>query len=178
MVDYNHSGLPSLGSASRSFPKKMKKHNNIDSSTIAANKKARFNYAIEEEFEAGIALKGWEVKSLRANRVQLSESYVTIYKGEVLLVGAHISPLLSASTHVDPDPVRPRKLLLHAREISKLIGSTERAGYTVVPLRLYWVRGRAKLRIALAKGKKLHDKRQTIKQREWDRQKQRLLKQT
>ncbi|MXZ80366.1 MAG: SsrA-binding protein SmpB [Gammaproteobacteria bacterium] len=156
----------------------MKKTNNLDSSLIAVNKKARFNYAIEEEFEAGIALKGWEVKSLRANRVQLSESYVTVYKGEVFLVGAHISPLLSTSTHVDPDPVRPRKLLLHAREISKLIGSTERAGYTVVPLRLYWARGRAKLRIALAKGKKLHDKRQTVKQREWDRQKQRLLKQT
>lgn len=156
---------------------KMKKQKNIDSNLIASNRKARFNYAIEQEYEAGIALQGWEVKSLRSNRAQLSESYVTIFKGEVLLIGAHISPMVSASTHVDPDPARPRKLLLHAKEISKLIGLTERAGYTIVPLKLYWVRGRAKLKIALAKGKKQHDKRQAIKQREWDRQKRRILKQ-
>ncbi|MCY4149718.1 MAG: SsrA-binding protein SmpB [Gammaproteobacteria bacterium] len=156
----------------------MNNKKNADTSLIAVNRKARFNYAIEEEFEAGIALEGWEVKSLRANRAQLSESYVTIFKGEVLLVGAHISPMTSASTHIDPNPTRPRKLLLHAKEISKLIGLTERAGYTIVPLKLYWVRGRAKLKIALAKGKKQHDKRQTIKQREWDRQKRRILKQS
>ena len=154
----------------------MNKQKNSDTSLIAVNRKARFNYTIEEEFEAGIALEGWEVKSLRANRVQLSESYVTIFKGEVSLVGAHISPLISASTHLAPNPTRPRKLLLHAKEISKLIGLTERAGYTIVPLKLYWVRGRAKLGIALAKGKKQHDKRHTIKQREWDRQKRRILK--
>ena len=154
----------------------MNKQKNSDTSLIAVNRKARFNYAIEEEFEAGIVLEGWEVKSLRANRAQLSESHVTIFKGEALLVGAHISPMASASTHIDPNPTRSRKLLLHAREISKLIGLTERAGYTIVPLKLYWVRGRAKLRIALAKGKKQHDKRETIKQREWDRQKRRILK--
>lgn len=156
----------------------MKKQKNLDATPIAVNRKARFNYAIGEEFEAGVALQGWEVKSLRANRAQLSESYVTIYKGEVLLVGAHISPMVSASTHVAPDPTRRRKLLLHAKEIGKLIGLTERAGYTIVPLKLYWVRGKAKLKIALAKGKKQHDKRQDIKQREWDLQKRRLLKQT
>ncbi len=154
----------------------MNKQKNSDTSLISVNRKARFNYAIEEEFEAGIVLEGWEVKSLRANRAQLSESHVTIFKGEALLVGAHISPMASASTHIDPNPTRSRKLLLHAREISKLIGLTERAGYTIVPLKLYWVRGRAKLRIALAKGKKQHDKRETIKQREWDRQKRRILK--
>ena len=154
----------------------MNKQKNSDTSLIAVNRKARFNYAIEEEFEAGIVLEGWEVKSLRANRAQLSESHVTIFKGEALLVGAHVSPMASASTHIDPNPTRSRKLLLHAREISKLIGLTERAGYTIVPLKLYWVRGRAKLRIALAKGKKQHDKRETIKQREWDRQKRRILK--
>lgn len=154
----------------------MNKQKNSDTSLIAVNRKARFNYAIEEEFEAGIVLEGWEVKSLRANRAQLSESHVTIFKGEPLLVGAHISPMASASTHIDPNPTRSRKLLLHAGEISKLIGLTERAGYTIVPLKLYWVRGRAKLRIALAKGKKQHDKRETIKQREWDRQKRRILK--
>ncbi|MCY4051526.1 MAG: SsrA-binding protein SmpB, partial [Gammaproteobacteria bacterium] len=154
----------------------MNKKNNTDNSLIVANRKARYNYAIEEEFEAGIVLEGWEVKSLRANRAQLSESYVTIFMGEVLLVGAHISPMTSTSTHINPNPTRRRKLLLHAKEISKLIGLTERSGYTIVPLKLYWVRGRAKLKIALAKGKKQHDKRQTIKQREWDRQKRRILK--
>ncbi|MCY4273811.1 MAG: SsrA-binding protein SmpB [Gammaproteobacteria bacterium] len=156
----------------------MNKKNNTDNSLIVANRKARYNYAIEEEFEAGIVLEGWEVKSLRANRAQLSESYVTIFMGEVLLVGAHISPMTSTSTHINPNPTRRRKLLLHAKEISKLIGLTERSGYTIVPLKLYWVRGRAKLKIALAKGKKQHDKRQTIKQREWDRQKRRILKQS
>lgn len=144
--------------------------------TIAVNRKARYDYALEDSFEAGIRLEGWEVKSLRENRVQLKESYVGVHQGEVFLIGAHISPLKSVSTHVDPNPVRPRKLLLHSREISRLIGATERQGYTIVPLSLYWVRGKAKLKIALAKGKKQHDKRQAIKERDWNRQKQRLLK--
>ncbi len=156
----------------------MNKKSNADNSLIVANRKARFNYTLEEEFEAGIVLEGWEVKSLRENRAQLSESYVTIFKSELLLVGAHISPITSISTHVNPNPTRHRKLLLHAKEISQLIGLTERSGYTIVPLKLYWVRGRAKLKIALAKGKKQHDKRQSIKQREWDRQKRRILKQS
>ena len=153
-----------------------KKKKESNSSTIAVNRKARYDYAIEDQFEAGIVLEGWEVKSLRDGRAQLKESYVTVHKGEVFLVGAHFSPLASASTHVNPLPTRSRKLLLHKREISKLIGATERDGYTVVPLSLYWQRGKAKVKIALAKGKKQYDKRQSIKQRDWDRQKQRLLK--
>ena len=144
--------------------------------TIALNRKARFDYFIEQEFESGMELHGWEVKSLRAGRAQLKEGYVTILHGELFLIGAHFSPLKTASTHVNPDPVRSRKLLLHKKEISRLIGASEREGYTIVPLSLYWKHGRVKAKIALAKGKKLYDKRQTIKQREWDRDKQRLLK--
>ena len=147
-----------------------------NSNTIALNRKARFDYFIEQEFEAGVALEGWEVKSLRDGRAQLKESYVVILRGEIFLIGAHISPLGSASTHINPDPTRSRKLLLHKKEISKLIGARERDGYTIVPLSLYWKRGKAKAKIALAKGKKQYDKRQTIKQREWDRDKHRLLK--
>ena len=148
-----------------------------NSSTIAVNRKARHDYFIEDEFEAGLVLEGWEVKSLRDGRVQLKESYVVVIRGEIFLVGAHFSPLKTASTHIHPNPTRDRKLLLNAREISKLIGATERQGYTIVPLKLYWSRGRAKLKIALARGKKQHDKRQTIKEREWNIQKQRLFKQ-
>lgn len=146
------------------------------SSTIALNRKARHDYHIEDEFEAGIALEGWEVKSLRAGRAQLKESYVIIRRGELFLFGAHFSPLLAASTHVVADPTRTRKLLLNRREIDRLIGSVERSGYTVVPLSLYWKKGRVKLKIALAKGKKLHDKRAAIREREWERDKQRLAK--
>jgi len=152
---------------------KAKKH---DSNTIAVNRKATFDYFIEEQFEAGIALEGWEVKSLREGRVQLKESYVIVQNGEIYLVGAHVSPLRQASTHITPDPTRSRKLLLHRKEINKLIGAVDREGYTLVPLSMYWSKGRAKLKIALAKGKKQHDKRQAIKQREWDRDKRRLLK--
>jgi SsrA-binding protein len=147
-----------------------------DSNTIAVNRKAGFDYFLEDQFEAGLALEGWEVKSLREGRAQLKESYVIVQNGEVFLVGAHVSPLTQASTHIQPNPTRPRKLLLHKKEISKLIGATEREGYTLVPLSMYWSRGKAKLKIALAKGKKQHDKRQSIKQREWDRDKARLLK--
>jgi len=145
-------------------------------STIALNKKAKFDYHLEQRFEAGLVLEGWEVKSLRAGRANLKESYVIIRHGELFLFGAHFSPLESASTHVKPDPTRLRKLLLNAGEISTLIGSVERKGYTLVPVALYWKHGRAKLEIALAKGKKQHDKRAAIKEREWKRDQQRLHK--
>ena len=145
------------------------------SNTIALNRKASYDYTLEDKFEAGIVLQGWEVKSLRDGRAQLKESYVSVYKGEIYLLGAHFSPLPSASTHVHPIPTRKRKLLLQRKEINKLIGATERDGYTIVPLSLYWQRGRAKLKIALAKGKKKYDKRQSEKQRDWDRHKHRLL---
>lgn len=154
--------------------KKVKK---AASNTIAENRKARYDYSIEDEYEAGVVLEGWEVKSLREGRAQLKESYVIVHKGEVFLVGAHFSPLTSTSTHIYANPTRERKLLLHNKEISKLIGATEREGYTIVPLTLYWKRGRAKLKIALAKGKKQYDKRESIKQRDWNRDKQRILKQ-
>ena len=145
-------------------------------STIVLNKKASHDYFIEQRIEAGIALEGWEVKSLRAGRVQIKESYVKILHAEAFLIGAHISPLPTASTHVNPDPTRTRKLLLKRPELNKLIGQTERAGYTLVPTALYWKRGRAKLEIGVAKGKKLHDKRATEKDKDWQREKERLLK--
>lgn len=144
--------------------------------TIARNKKARHEYFIEERVEAGIALEGWEVKSLRAGRAQLSESYVLLKDGEAWLLGAHITPLPSASTHIVPDSSRTRKLLLHRDEIDRLAGAVERRGYTLVPLSMYWKRGRAKLEIGTAKGKKKYDKRAAEKERDWQRQKQRLLK--
>lgn len=146
------------------------------SSTIALNRRARHDYAIEERFEAGLALEGWEAKSLRDGRANIKESYVIVRDGELYLFGAHFSPLLSASTHVNPDPKRTRKLLMHRKEIDHLVGAVERRGYTLVPLAMYWKRGRAKLEIALAKGKKSHDKRAAIKEREWQREKQRLAK--
>lgn len=145
-------------------------------STIAQNRKAWHDYSIEERLEAGLALHGWEVKSLRAGRAQLKESYVIIDRGEIFLFGAHISPLPSASTHVQADPTRTRKLLLHQAEISHLIGAVERKGYTMIPLALYWKRGKAKIEIALAKGKKAHDKRADIKKREVDRELSRALR--
>jgi SsrA-binding protein len=146
------------------------------SSTIAENKKARFNFFIEERLEAGLALEGWEVKSLRAGKAQLTESYVVVRDGEIYLLGGHITPLTSASTHVNADPTRTRKLLLHRKEIDRLSGLVERRGYTLVPLELYWARGRAKLSVGLAKGKKQHDKRATEKDRDWERDKARVLK--
>ena len=144
--------------------------------TIADNKKAFHDYFVEERFEAGLVLDGWEVKSIRAGRVQLKESYVIIKDGEVWLFGCHISPLTTASTHVKPDPVRTRKLLLHQREIAKLIGKVERAGYALVPIDLHFSKGRVKLSIGLAKGKKQFDKRETEKKRDWDREKARLMR--
>lgn len=146
------------------------------SATITVNKKARHDFFIEETLEAGLALQGWEVKALRAGRAQLQDAYVTLKNGEAWLLGGHIPPLPSASTHVRPDPHRTRKLLLHRREIDRLIGAVERKGHTVVALKLYWKRGNAKLEIGLAKGKKQHDKRAVEKERDWQREKARILK--
>jgi SsrA-binding protein len=145
-------------------------------STIALNKRARHEFFIEESFEAGIALEGWEVKSLRAGRAQLTEAYVHLRSGEAWLLGAHITPLNTASTHIHPDPTRTRKLLLHRQQLDRLIGAVERKGYTLVPLKLYFKQGRAKLEMGLAKGKKQHDKRATKKEQDWQREKGRLLK--
>jgi len=144
--------------------------------TIAVNRRARHDYFIEDRFEAGLALEGWEVKSLRESRVQLSESYILIKNNEAWLLGMHISPLTSTSTHITPDPTRTRRLLLHRRELDKLIGAVERKGYTIVPLALYWKKGRAKLEIALARGKQSHDKRATEKARDWQREKSRIMR--
>ena len=144
--------------------------------SIIANKKAFHDYFVEERFEAGIVLQGWEVKAIRAGRANIKESYVVIRSGEVFLVGRHITALPEASTHVHPDPIRTRKLLLHENQINKLIGQVERAGYTLVPLNLHFTRGRIKLEIGLAKGKKQHDKRESEKERDWDREKARLMR--
>lgn len=144
--------------------------------SIVENKKAFHDYFIEQRFEAGIALEGWEAKAIRAGRVQLKEAYVIVSNAELYLVGCHMSPLPTASTHITPDPTRTRKLLLHAAEINKLIGSVERSGYTLVPLDMHYSRGRVKLEIGLAKGKKQHDKRAAEKDREWRREQQRLLR--
>ena len=144
--------------------------------SIAQNKKAFHDYFIEQRFEAGIALEGWEVKAIRAGRVQLREAYVIVSHGEIFLIGCHITPLPTASTHISPDPTRTRKLLLNGAEINKLIGSVERAGYALIPLDMHYSRGRVKLDIGLAKGKKQHDKRQATKEREWQREQQRLLR--
>ncbi|MCU7932244.1 MAG: SsrA-binding protein SmpB [Candidatus Thiodiazotropha sp. (ex Codakia rugifera)] len=144
--------------------------------TIALNKKAKHDFFIEDRYEAGIALQGWEVKSLREGRVQIKESYVTIKDNEAFLFGAHIVPLSTASSHIHPDPTRTRKLLLHRSELNKLIGLVERKGYTLVPTALYWKKGMAKLEIGIAKGKKMHDKRASDKDRDWKREKERLFK--
>jgi SsrA-binding protein len=145
-------------------------------SLIAENRKARHEYFIEDRYEAGLVLMGWEVKSLRAGRAQLTEAYVFIRGGEIFMLGAHFSPLNSASSHVIADPTRTRKLLLNRSEIDRLVGAVEREGYTMVPLELYWKQGRAKVRIGLAKGKKQHDKRATEKDRDWERDKARVLR--
>ncbi len=145
-------------------------------STIAQNKKARFDYHIEQHFEAGLVLEGWEVKSLRAGKVQLVDSYVFIKNGEAWITNALITPLLAASTHIKPEQNRTRKLLLHQYEINQLIGAVERKGYTLIALSIYWKKGRAKLDLGLAKGKQEHDKRATSRDRDWSREKQRILK--
>ncbi|MDF1654397.1 MAG: SsrA-binding protein SmpB [Coxiellaceae bacterium] len=143
---------------------------------IADNRKARHDFFIEQKFEAGLVLEGWEVKSLRDGRAQLKESYVILKHGEAWLIGAHFSPLKTASTHITPDPIRTRKLLLHERELDKLQAAVSRKGYTVVPVNLHWTRNRVKLEIGLAKGKQQHDKRESSKQADWAREKGRLLK--
>lgn len=144
--------------------------------SIIQNKKAFFDYFIEDKYEAGIVLEGWEIKAIRAGRAQLKEGYVIIRNSELFLIGSHISPLTTASTHINPDPVRTRKLLLHGEEIRRLIGKVERAGYTLVPLDMHYKAGRIKLEIGLAKGKKQHDKRDSEKQKEWERDRQRLMR--
>lgn len=154
----------------------MNKNTQDTERLIALNKKATHDYFIEQRTECGMVLLGWEVKSIRAGKVQLTESYVLIKKGEAFLIGAHITPLISASTHVHPDPTRTRKLLLHKEELNKLIGKVEQKGYTLVPLKLYWNHGKVKCEIGLAKGKKLHDKRESEKERDWQRERARLLK--
>jgi SsrA-binding protein len=146
------------------------------SSTIVLNRKARHDFVLEDRFEAGIALEGWEVKSLRAGRVQIRDSYVLLKGGEAFLFGALITPLPAASTHITPDAQRTRKLLLHRHELNRLIGAVERKGYTLIPTAMYWKKGRAKVEISLAKGKQAHDRREDEKQRDWQRQKQRLVR--
>jgi SsrA-binding protein len=144
--------------------------------SIVENRKAFHDYFIEERVEAGLSLAGWEVKAIRAGRANLKEAYVVVKNGELMLIGAHISPLTTASTHVNADPTRTRKLLLHREEINRLVGKVERAGYTLAPLDLHYKNGRVKIEVGLAKGKKQHDKRDTIKDREWAREQQRLLR--
>jgi SsrA-binding protein len=144
--------------------------------SIAQNKKAFHDYFIEEKYEAGIVLEGWEVKAIRDGRVNLKEAYVVIQRGEIYLIGCHITPLGAASTHIRPDATRTRKLLLHSEEIAKLIGKVERAGYTLVPLDMHYVRGRIKLQIGLARGKKQYDKREAEKERDWERERGRIMR--
>ncbi len=144
--------------------------------SIVENKKAYHDYFVEEKFEAGVALEGWEVKAIRAGRAQLKEAYVVVKSGEIVLLGAHITPLATASTHIKSDPTRTRKLLMHRLEINRLIGKVQRAGYTLTPLNLHFSKGRIKLEIGLARGKKQYDKRETEKLRDWTREKQRLLR--
>ena len=144
--------------------------------SIVENRKAFHDYFIEERIEAGLSLTGWEVKAIRAGRAHLKEAYVVIKNGELVLIGAHITPLTTASTHVNADPTRTRKLLMHREEINRLVGKVERAGYTLAPLDLHYKNGRIKIEIGLARGKKQHDKRETEKKRDWDREKQRLMR--
>jgi SsrA-binding protein len=144
--------------------------------SIAENKKARFNYAIEEKYEAGIVLTGWEIKAIRSGQVQLTDGYVVVKDGELFLIGLRINALRSASTHVKPEPDRTKKLLMHKDEIKRLVGKTEQKGYTLVPLSLYYKGGRVKAEVALAKGKATHDKRESIKEKDWEREKGRLMR--
>lgn len=156
--------------------KQKKSNKGAGGNVVAVNRRARHDYFIEDRIEAGLTLEGWEVRSLRNGRAQIAEAYVVLRRGEAWLLGAHIPPLPSASTHIVTDPTRTRKLLLHRHEIDRLIGATERRGYTVVPLQLYWQRGRAKLEIGLAKGKRKHDKRADEKEKDWERERQRMLR--
>jgi SsrA-binding protein len=154
----------------------MNHQQNTGRKTIALNKRARFEYFIEERFEAGIALEGWEVKALREARIQFADSYVLLKDGEAFLFGSQINPLPTVSTHIVPDPTRTRKLLLHRRQLDMLIGAVERKGYTVIPTAMYWSKGKVKVEIGMAKGKKQHDKRKVDKERDWEREKGRIMK--
>ncbi len=158
--------------------KNKKTKNKSGSGSIALNKRARHDYSIEKTFEAGLVLEGWEIKSIRDGRVQMTDTYVMVKNNEIFWIGGQITALLSASTHISPELTRPRKLLLHRYEIDKLIGAVERKGYTLVPLKMYWSKGYVKMEIGLAKGKQLHDKRADEKDRDWNRDKARILKGT
>jgi len=175
-LPYNRPPLVTAAERRRRLSEMSKSDRNKTESTIAVNKKARHDYFIEQNFECGLVLEGWEVKSLRAGRAQITESYVHLKNGEAWLIGARFSPLNSASTHINPDPTRTRKLLLNRKELDRMVGAVERKGYTLVALALYWSKGRAKLDIGLAKGKKQHDKRASDKERDWKRQKARIMK--
>jgi SsrA-binding protein len=153
-----------------------KKDKKPSGNVIAVNRKARHDFFIEDTFEAGLSLEGWEVKSMREGRAQITEAYVNLHRGEAFLVGAHFSPLSTASTHIKTDPIRPRKLLLHRLELDRLTGAVERKGYALIPLNLHWHKGRAKIDIGLGKGKQQHDKRADKKDQDWQRQKARILK--
>ncbi|GHH56724.1 MULTISPECIES: SsrA-binding protein SmpB [Gammaproteobacteria] len=158
-------------------PAKDKANGATANKTIALNKRARYDYHIVERYEAGMALQGWEVKAIRAGRANLTDGYAYVRNGEIFLIGAQITPLIQASTHVVAEDRRTRKLLLHRREIDKLIGGVERDGYTLVPTAMYWSKNKVKLEIALAKGKQSHDKREATKERDWQRDKQRIMRQ-
>jgi len=173
---HGHNRIPVLIECAYNSLMSKSKKNQPTGDTVGVNRKARHEYQLEDKFEAGLCLLGWEVKSLRAGRLNLTESYIMLKAGEAYLFGCNISPLPTASTHISPDPTRTRKLLLHRQQLARLVGAVERKGYTVVPLRLYFTRGKAKLEIALAKGKQLHDKRASDKERDWQRDKQRVLK--
>ncbi len=160
----------------RHVSKKAGKNKTSKQHVVAVNRRASHDFFIEERYEAGLSLQGWEVKSLRAKRVNLAESHILIRRGEAWLIGCNITPLSTVSTHVRADPTRTRKLLLHRRELSRLAGAADRSGYTIIPLQLYWKRGLAKLEIGLGKGKKKRDKRADEKERDWQRQRERLLK--
>jgi SsrA-binding protein len=164
------------GAAESRIGVNMNNTNTSGKKTIALNKRARYEYHIEDRFEAGISLEGWEVKSLREGRVQFADSYVLLKDNEAFLFGCQLSPLPTASTHINPDPVRTRKLLLHRKEIDRLSGAVDRRGYTIVPTAMYWSRGKVKVEIGMAKGKRQHDKRKTEKDRDWERQKGRIMK--
>jgi len=154
----------------------MNTQNKTGQKTIALNKRARYDYFIEDRLEAGIALEGWEVKALREGRVQFADSYVLLKDNEAYLFGCQISPLPTVSTHISPDPTRTRKMLLHRRQLDMLSGAVDRKGYTLIPTALYWSKGKVKLEIGMAKGKKQHDKRKATKERDWEREKNRLMK--
>ncbi|HMB60462.1 MAG TPA: SsrA-binding protein SmpB [Xanthomonadales bacterium] len=154
----------------------MNTQNKTGQKTIALNKRARYDYFIEDRLEAGIALEGWEVKALREGRVQFADSYVLLKDNEAYLFGCQISPLSTVSTHISPDPTRTRKMLLHRRQLDMLSGAVDRKGYTLIPTALYWSKGKVKLEIGMAKGKKQHDKRKATKERDWEREKNRLMK--